>query len=343
MKKKNIISLILSLLVMFNMAFCVSAIGLQHDDTDSVYGTSDLSSESVGSLSEDTDALNQVIDENPIDSVFTDGDAVGAGAATTDSMQAFLEEDLSKVTPDKVASSAKNVDLKKLLPVIFGVLAAVIIAAIVAIVFYRKRVNSKNNTQNNNNADINIEIFDCDTEGIRCEYEFTDSVSVKEKVPMNTPSANIPTVSDEAIACDITEEPITETDYTHNTIMSIYKGEASADSFSGEVISLTLANAYDLQIRQNISPRFAVSNNSTTTDYILVNGKYLYLNYRVFNKNEFVLYSDIAAVERCFYICNNLDAVVVPERQNILDFKPAVIEADGGDFAVVEKGKIVVE
>ena len=67
MKKKNIISLILSLLVMFNMAFCVSAIGLQHDDTDSVYGTSDLSSESVGSLSEDTDALNQVIDENPIE------------------------------------------------------------------------------------------------------------------------------------------------------------------------------------------------------------------------------------------------------------------------------------
>ena len=329
MKKKNIISVMISLLVALNMVFCVSAYS---PESDSLYGTSEESSESINSLSGDIGALNQGLDENPLDSVLTDGDTVGA-VTTTDAMQAFLEDDLPQVTPGNTSSTDKP-DMKIML--IIG--AIIVIAAAIVVILLVLR-HKKNSAQAKDNADgyhavqAKIDIPTGSASGIKYSYEFRDSATVMGSVPMSS-----------ADSFDVdTAQPIVEIDNTHNIIMSIYKGEATPDAFGGKIVPLALTNVYDLQISESIQPAFATGTDLFSSDYILVNDKYLYLNFNTFNKAEFKLYSDIVAVQRCFTLVNRMGAVISPANQSIFDFEPAVFEINGTDFVICEKGKITVE
>lgn len=324
MKKKNIISVMISLLVALNMVFCVSAYS---PESDSLYGTSEESSESINSLSGDTGALNQGLDENPLDSVLTDGDTVGA-VTTTDAMQAFLEDDLPQVTPGNTSSTDKP-DMKIML--IIGAIIVIAAAIVVVLIAVNKKKNSKEVEEPV--PQVKLDIPTGSASGIKYSYEFRDSATVMGSVPMSA-----------ADSFDVdTAQPIVEIDNTHNIIMSIYKGEATPDAFGGKIVPLVLTNVYDLQISDSIQPAFATGTDLYSSDYILVNDKYLYLNFNTFNKAEFKLYSDIVAVQRCFTLVNRMGAVISPANQSIFDFEPAVFEINGTDFVICEKGKITVE
>lgn len=360
MKKKNIISLIISLIVVFNMVFCASAL----NDADTSFGTSEPSAESGVTLSaeyeedlydddsyedeeqgytdEEASLPGDGLDENPLDSVYTDGDTIGA-ITTTDPLLAELDN-LDLVTPGDVAgttdSSNKKLDTKKILAIV-AIIAAVAVIAVVAVVLSKKK-NKGENYDYNNSAEYKADVpavtmkYDIpvgEAKEIRYDYTFDGAASMQNNAVQ----------SDISFGAAPVAAPVLKTDNFHDAIMPIYKGEAPVESFSGSVAPIVLANIYDLQVSPSTQPVFARGNDINSSDYILVDDKYLYLNYRVFYGGEFKLYSDIVAVEKCFDISNAVGAVASPMNQNILDIEPAVFEIDGVDFKITEKGKIKVQ
>ncbi len=347
MKKKNIISLIISLIVVFNMVFCVSATGSVYGDVDTSYGTSDSSAGSVDAFSADTDGLNQGLDENPMYSLFTDGNTAGADS-TTNALMGELE-DLSPVTPGNAGATGtigKKIDLKTILIIVAAVAAVAIAAVVVFIVIKKKKSSDDEENASQIVAPEAVMKFDIpvgNTGAIRYEYRFEGSASAGD-VPFATHAQQFGEVPVQAsFGAASVSEPVVKIDNTRDIIMSIYKGEAPVEAFTGTVVPLVLTNIYDLQISESIQPVFARGNDLHSSDYILVNDKYLYLNYHTFNKGEFKLYADIVAVEKCFNIVNRMGAVASPGNQAIFDFEPAVFEISGTDFVVSEKGKITIE
>ena len=337
MKKKNIMSLILSLVVVFNMVLFVSATDY-YSNADDVYGTSELSAEDALAFSADIDTESG-LDENPADNALTEGDAI-ASDATTDSIVAELESDLIPLTPGNSGenqSADSKLDLKTVL-IVAAVVALAIIIVIAVVMLMRKKKNADTDsdkdveTEKSSRAQkINIEIPVGEAETINYEYEFRDTAFAQS-------GSSAPQINAES--ADISDIKI---DNTRDIIMSIYKGEATEDAFTGKVVPLVLTNVYDLQINTEALPNFTVGNDLYTADYILVNDNLLYLNYYVFRKPELKLYSDIVAVEKCFDIFSTTGAVAKPSNQNICDLEPAVFEVGTEGFTVCQKGKITVE
>lgn len=345
MKKKNIFSLVISLLFVFNMVFCVSATDYFYADDAESYGTSDISAEDDDLSSADIDVFYQGINENPADSALTDGDTIGAFATTAEPLVEEFEDDWSSVTPGDVGvtgTTGNKLDLKIIL-IIAAVVILLILIALIIILIKKKNSSEYEDDEaavEGPKGSVKFDIPVGDADEIRYGYQFSQNVSAEDSAAAD---AMLEDVRTQQFGAPVISEPPVQIDNTRDIIMSIYKGEAPSEAFTGNVVPLIITNIYDLQISSSIQPVFALGNDIYSSDYILVNDKYLYLNYHTFNKDEFRLYPDIAAVEKCFNIVTVTGSSASPANQAIADFEPAVFEINGTDFVISEKGKITVE
>ena len=163
----------------------------------------------------------------------------------------------------------------------------------------------------------------------------------QSEAPANTGCASNET-SNEASASEAAPA-IQETslDEIQAQLMKLYDGTMKPSEFTEKTDALLIKNLYELNISSSIAPVFETTENISSARFVVVAGKYLYINFHSYSKSDFKLYSDLEGVDRCFDI--NMSGNRVPFGSAIKSISPAKVELVNNTYTLTEKGKIVVE
>lgn len=181
------------------------------------------------------------------------------------------------------------------------------------------------------------------------------SSSIKVDIPAGTAEPILHTIALETsnYVVEDTEKDVSKTsvvvqqneyadfDEVHSQVTKIFEGTMSASDFREDVKALVLANMYEMSINSSIPAVFAKDELSDSSMFVLINDKYLYINFNIFNKENFKLYSDLKGIEFIFDI--NMDSTGVPYGSDIESIMPTRIICENGVYTIKEKGKIVVK
>ena len=124
-------------------------------------------------------------------------------------------------------------------------------------------------------------------------------------------------------------------------LVKLYDGTMKPADFTEKVDALLIKNLYEMNISSTIAPVFETTDNISSARFVVVAGKYLYINFHSYSKSDFRLYSDLEGVDRCFDI--NMSGNRVPYGNAIKSVEPAKVELVNNTYTLTEKGKIVVE
>lgn len=128
----------------------------------------------------------------------------------------------------------------------------------------------------------------------------------------------------------------------NNHIIKMLFGREPADELPSNCVPVYITNTYELNVSDFEKPKFAAVANANSADYIVLDGKYLYINPLKYNGSNLKAYSSIKAISRCFLITNN-GAEIQPLAQKINRFSPAVIEQNRNPMILIKQGIINVE
>lgn len=128
----------------------------------------------------------------------------------------------------------------------------------------------------------------------------------------------------------------------HIQIMAMLRGEEPAFELPSNCVPVSITNSYELNVSDSEMPKFAPVANAQSADYIVLAGKYLYLNPIKYNGSGLKAYSSIKGLNRCFDVIQR-GMVVQPLAQNIEKLAPAGVEQNPNSMILVQKGKINVE
>lgn len=129
---------------------------------------------------------------------------------------------------------------------------------------------------------------------------------------------------------------------THNHIINMLFGKEPAVELPSNCVPVYITNIYELNISDAEKPKLATVTNARSADYIVLAGKYLYINPLKYNGTGLKAYSSIKGISRCFSITDK-GLEIQPLGQKIDKFAPAGIEQNPSSIILVKKGKISVE
>lgn len=110
------------------------------------------------------------------------------------------------------------------------------------------------------------------------------------------------------------------------------------DGSAGVIVS----NNYDLLVNEELAPLFEVCR-QTETDLIMVNEKYIYLNFNKYSGNYFCAYPSIQCLFKCFDVVDSFDRPVNADSQKIERIEPCVVAYEDNKYHIVSKGKIIIK
>ncbi len=169
--------------------------------------------------------------------------------------------------------------------------------------------------------------------------------ATKKTVQTNNVRIEIPTGEAKPIIelCELKKAENTHKESSaRDSIMKIYTGEIPTERFNGKVSFLSLSNVYDLNLSENQKPSFTVIQDRNNANYIMINEKYLFINFNKYNGKNFKFYSDISYANRCFDI-ESRNGDKTPRAQTILKLEPAVLKISGNTIILSEKGKMIID
>lgn len=294
------------------------------------------------------------------------------------------DNDISKELNEKNEKNEKeknnkdNSDDNKLtlILLIVSAIAVIIVIADIILVFSRKQVNNEKKSEQKlkevpSKKSENVSSNSKPKKKRRSEKQEFDAikrVNRDKEVSVNNTVLEIPEPDiNQAVMVRIpTADPLpineryTFTDIAPNTTAPVAINNASNLSVQKLItaqiendkifelpvgcVALYLKNIYSLNVDDSTMPKFQVIDTMGTTDYILVESSFLFINPLRFSGKGFKAFSDIQGIEKCFCIKKKSnDNCVLPLGQTILDFKPALVKSTGTEFVLFQKGTIIVE
>lgn len=130
-----------------------------------------------------------------------------------------------------------------------------------------------------------------------------------------------------------------------DAIDSIYKGDSQPTSLTRKKVSVKYFRDYNQNFFGDIPEKFTMCDNERGSEFIVVDNKYLFLNFYKFNNFEdpnFKAYSDIAGLSKCFDLISG-NRKVNANNQKIKKLIPAEVYVENGQFVLDKKGEIYLE
>lgn len=115
-----------------------------------------------------------------------------------------------------------------------------------------------------------------------------------------------------------------------------YYKTSENDFFPKTSMGLFVKNNYDMLINSEEQPLFEVTKD-INTDLILVDGKYIYINFRKYSGQYFCAYPNIPNLSKCFDIVDSSNRKVVPDSQKINTIKPCFAVCNNNSYRVEKK------
>lgn len=130
-----------------------------------------------------------------------------------------------------------------------------------------------------------------------------------------------------------------------DAIDCIYKGDSQPTSLTRKKVSVKYFRDYNQNFFGDIPEKFTICDNERGSEFIVVDNKYLFLNFYKFNNFEdpnFKAYSDIAGLSKCFDLISG-NRKVNANNQKIKKLIPAEVHVENGQFVLDKKGEIYLE
>ena len=130
-----------------------------------------------------------------------------------------------------------------------------------------------------------------------------------------------------------------------DAIDSIYKGDSQPTSLTRKKVSVKYFRDYNQNFFGDIPEKFTICDNERGSEFIVVDNKYLFLNFYKFNNFDdpnFKAYSDIAGLSKCFDLISG-NRKVNANNQKIKKLIPGEVHVENGQFVLDKKGEIYLE